>query len=282
MNLREPRPEKPTLGLFYRVAEFFQHERGMKPGVFQGKKFPFTPKRRKKSLGSQCNNIIDTRHDLAAFRSKLANVSWLRSYKDTMGGGQGDMATWEKMRDDIFDIAKHLYAQCCLQHPHLYLPNGQRVYGRPKRRTWKIPGVRVSAKNKSMPLQLDTAKTREIFTQVGHMFTTPLKKCGRFQNVLLHKYMNTFTTLEIVDQKHLIHGFLKPAQELYRSRNITPVAFEFDVERMYPNISRDRVIPPCIPGPGCHAESANWKVPSARTSTHAFLLPKGRDASWTA
>ena len=52
----------------------------MKPGVFQGKKFPFTPKRRKKSLGSQCNNIIDTRHDLGAFRSKLANVSWLRSY----------------------------------------------------------------------------------------------------------------------------------------------------------------------------------------------------------
>ena len=58
----------------------------MKPGFFQGKKFPFTPKRRKKSLGSQCNNIIDTRHDLAAFRSKLANVSWLRSYKsDTPG-----------------------------------------------------------------------------------------------------------------------------------------------------------------------------------------------------
>ena len=55
----------------------------MKPGFFQGKKFPFTPKRRKKSLGSQCNNIIDTRHDLAAFRSKLANVSWLRSYKPT-------------------------------------------------------------------------------------------------------------------------------------------------------------------------------------------------------
>ena len=52
----------------------------MKPGVFQGKKFPFTPKRRKKSLGSQCSNIIDTRHDLAAFRSKLANVFWLRSY----------------------------------------------------------------------------------------------------------------------------------------------------------------------------------------------------------
>ena len=52
----------------------------MKPGFFQGKKFPFTPKRRKKSLGSQCNIIIDTRHDLAAFRSKLANVSWLRSY----------------------------------------------------------------------------------------------------------------------------------------------------------------------------------------------------------
>ena len=62
------------------MYECFQHERGMKPGVFQGKKFPFTPKRRKKSLGSQCHNIIDTRHDLAAFRSKLANVSWIRSY----------------------------------------------------------------------------------------------------------------------------------------------------------------------------------------------------------
>ena len=55
----------------------------MKLGVFHGKKFPFTPKGRKKSLGSQCNNIIDTRHDLAAFRSKLANVSWLRSYTMT-------------------------------------------------------------------------------------------------------------------------------------------------------------------------------------------------------
>ena len=52
----------------------------MKPGVFQGKKFPFTPKRRGETLGSQCNDIIDTRHDLAAFRSKLANVSWLSSY----------------------------------------------------------------------------------------------------------------------------------------------------------------------------------------------------------
>ena len=65
---------------FFTVQECFQHERGMKPGVFQGEKFPFTPKRRKISLGSQCNNIKDTRHDLAAFRSKLANVPWLRSY----------------------------------------------------------------------------------------------------------------------------------------------------------------------------------------------------------
>ena len=162
---------------------------------------------------------------------------------DSMGGGQGDMTTWEAMRDDIFDIAKHLYAQCCLQHTHLHLPNGQQVYGRPKRRTWKVPSVRVSAKNKCMPHQLDSAKTSEIFTQVGHMFTTALKKCGRVQNVLLHKYMNTFTTLEIVDQRHLVTGFLQPAQELYRSKNITPVAFEFDVERMYPNISRDRVVP---------------------------------------
>ena len=60
----------------------------MKPGFFQGKKFPFIPKRRKKSLGSQCNNIIDTRHDLAAFRTELANVSWLRSYKETIENQQ--------------------------------------------------------------------------------------------------------------------------------------------------------------------------------------------------
>ena len=67
----------------------------MKPGVFQGKKFPFTPKRRKKSLGSQCNNIIDTRHDLAAFRSKLANVSWLRSYNDIFGAACN---MWQKLQ----------------------------------------------------------------------------------------------------------------------------------------------------------------------------------------
>ena len=160
-----------------------------------------------------------------------------------MGGGQGDMATWDKMRDDIYDIAKHLYARCCLQHLHLYLPNGQRVYGRPEHVTWKIRRVRVSANNKSMPLQLETAKTREIFKQVGNMFTTAIQKCGRIKNVLLHKYMNNFTTLEIVDQRHLISGSLKPAQELIKPKNITPVAFEFDVERMYPNISMDHVIP---------------------------------------
>ena len=70
-----------NFGTFVPCRSVLRHERGMKPGFFQGKKFPFTPKRRKKSLGSQCNNVIDTRHDLAAFRSKLANVSWLRSYK---------------------------------------------------------------------------------------------------------------------------------------------------------------------------------------------------------
>ena len=54
--------------------------------------------------------------------------------------------------------------------------------------------------------------------------------------------MNTFTTVEIVDQKHLISRFVKPTQELYRSKNITPVAFEVDVECTYPDICRDRVI----------------------------------------
>ena len=67
----------------------------MKPGVFQGKKFPFTPKRRKKSLGSQCNNIIDTHHDLAAFRSKLANVSWLLvTYSSTLQCPQAACPSW--------------------------------------------------------------------------------------------------------------------------------------------------------------------------------------------
>ena len=72
----------------------------MNPGVFQGKKFPFTPKRRKKSLGSQCNSIIDTRHDLAAFRSKLANVSWLRGYNEA------GILWWLKKQVTVCSVSK--------------------------------------------------------------------------------------------------------------------------------------------------------------------------------
>ena len=74
------------------------------------------------------------------------------------------------------------------------------------------------------------------------MFTATLKRCGRIQNVVINKYMNCFRTLEITDQKH-INGFLKLAQTRYAAKKITPMACEFDVERMYPNIARERVLP---------------------------------------
>ena len=114
-----------------------------------------------------------------------------------------------------------------------------------KKKKWTVPGVILSLKNKglttSQRLRLELAKLREIFTQASHPLRTLLRKGGRCLSLLLRVYTHTFVSLEILDQAHLVQGFLRPAREEYKRLGIPVGGFELDIDRMFPSIIRDQV-----------------------------------------
>ena len=112
-------------------------------------------------------------------------------------------------------------------------------------RCWKTPSVILSFKNKSLPLNfpvtISDLKCREIFTQVNHPFQRHLRRIGRAATVLVKAYTDTFVTLQLTDQNHLIDSFLTLAREKCASTGVAMGGFELDVERMFPSIPRERV-----------------------------------------
>ena len=54
-------------------------------------------------------------------------------------------------------------------------------------------------------------------------------------------YAHTFLTLQILDQAHLLWGFLQPARAEYKRLGIPVSGFELDIDRMFPSIVRDQV-----------------------------------------
>ena len=59
---------------------------------------------------------------------------------------------------------------------------------------------------------------------------------------MVKAYTDTFVTLQISDQNHLINSFLTPASEECEGTGIAMGGFELDVERMFPSIPRERVM----------------------------------------
>ena len=109
------------------------------------------------------------------------------------------------------------------------------------------------------------------------MFEAALKKVGRIQHVLIKKYKQTFITLEIVDEQHLLWGFLEPCKRMYASGCTATVAFEFDVEPLYPNIRRQRVLPAYR---NLDKRMKKWKTSHGGSSKHTSPLQRVGPANW--
>ena len=108
-----------------------------------------------------------------------------------------------------------------------------------------MPGVTVPLKGKCIgsgdTIDPALAKYRENFTQVHHPLSSLLKKCSRIATVMLKQYTHSFMTLEILDQAHLVWGFLQPAREWYAKTNTPVGVFDLDLEHMFLSIQRNRV-----------------------------------------
>ena len=151
---------------------------------------------------------------------------------------------WQNFHDAVFAAAKTATDQACQDRP-LHLRPCRPADSKPVRK-WKIPGVVVPIKNKSLgdgdTVDTQKANLREIFTQVSHPLSSVLKKCSRVATVLLKQYTHSFLSLEILDQAHLVRGFLQPARDLYAHRRTRVGVFELDLESMFPSIARQ-----CVP-----------------------------------
>ena len=116
-------------------------------------------------------------------------------------------------------------------------------------RSWKVPSTTSTLKQKSVarvdpeiPLRVDQVSTREIFQHAGHPMAPTLKQGGRMVQLMERAYTLSFVTLNILDQRHLISGFIEPAREFFREHNIPVGAGELDLSRMFPSLNRDRII----------------------------------------
>jgi|Transcript_5570 hypothetical protein len=60
---------------------------------------------------------------------------------------------------------------------------------------------------------------------------------------LMHRaYTLSFVTMNILDQQHLITGFIEPARAYFLEINIPMGGGGLDLARMFPSLKRDRII----------------------------------------
>lgn len=99
-----------------------------------------------------------------------------------------------------------------------------------------------SYKNKSFPFTtVQALKCREIFSQSGHPLQQRLARVGRALTVLVKTYTQAFITLQLLDQTHMVNGYLKLAKAFFAEKGIPVAGFELDVVRMFPSLDRTTV-----------------------------------------
>ena len=62
--------------------------------------------------------------------------------------------------------------------------------------------------------------TREVFSHAGHPLNPQFRHASRISSLLERRYTCSFFTLNVLNQEHLIEGFLKPAREFYSAQGI--------------------------------------------------------------
>ena len=89
------------------------------------------------------------------------------------------------------------------------------------RKGWPIRSTEGLAKQKSIPLkQSKEVATREVFSHAGHPLTPQFRHAARMSSLLERWYMWSFFTLNVLNQEHLIEGFLKPAREYFKTQGV--------------------------------------------------------------
>ena len=108
---------------------------------------------------------------------------------------------------------------------------------------WKVPTTEGLAKQKSIPVKpsRDVA-TREVFSHAGHPLNPQFRHASRISSLLERRYTCSFFTLNVLNQEHLIEGFLKPAREFYSAQGIPVGGGELDVVRMFPSLKKEKII----------------------------------------
>ena len=109
---------------------------------------------------------------------------------------------------------------------------------------WKVPTTEGLAKQKSIPVKPSReVATREVFSHAGHPLNPQFRHASRITSLQERRYTCSFFTLNVLNQEHLIEGFLKPAREFYRAQGI-PVGGggELDVVRMFPSLKKEKII----------------------------------------
>ena len=116
-------------------------------------------------------------------------------------------------------------------------------------RKWRIPSTTSTFKQKSVgagtptaPLTVEQVATREIFQHAGHPLAPTLKQGGRIAQLMERAYTLSFVTMNILDQQHLIKGFIEPARAYFLEHGVPVGGGELDLARMFPSLKRDRIV----------------------------------------
>ena len=62
--------------------------------------------------------------------------------------------------------------------------------------------------------------SKKFYVMVHRTLSVPMKNCSKIVDVMLKNYMHGVVTLEMLDQAHLILGFLRLARARYAKSNV--------------------------------------------------------------
>ena len=120
------------------------------------------------------------------------------------------------------------------------------------------PNTACAAKNKGIPVPSggDMA-TREMFSHARHPLERPLKQVSGMSSLLEKHYTCSFFTLNVLSQRHLIEGFLKPARDYFlQSANPVGGGGNLTSSGCFPRLAEIRS---SAPTEGCSSVgSRNW------------------------
>ena len=90
-----------------------------------------------------------------------------------------------------------------------------------RKRRWKVPSTTASQNKKSIPVKpTREVATREVFSHAGQPLNSQFKQASRMTSLLEKRYTCSFFTLNVLNQQHLVEGFLQPARQYFQQLGV--------------------------------------------------------------